>query len=58
MISITTNFTLKELEHMNSWIQDFEPCKYCDSARRKITEAIELATIATEAKGIQEETMR
>lgn len=50
MVSITTNFTLKELQHMNAWMQGVEPCEYCDSARRKITEAIELAQIAEEAK--------
>lgn len=59
MVSVTTNFTIEELRHINMWIV-MAPggCEHCDSAKKKISEALELGEIAEHAKGIQEESMR
>jgi len=51
MVSITTNFTVEELEHIAmEFGHGVMRCDVCKSAMRKIKEAIELGTIAEEAK--------
>jgi len=50
MVSVTTNFTVEELKHINCFFLAGEDCEVCKSAKRKIVEAIELGTIAEEAK--------
>jgi hypothetical protein len=59
MVSVTTNFTLDELKHINMFISPAPgQCDICDSAKKKIVDALELGVIAQEAKGIQQESMR
>ena len=59
MVSVTTNFTLQELRCINMFIAPAPgQCESCDSAKKKIVDAIELAEIAERARGIQEESIR
>jgi hypothetical protein len=53
MVSVTTNFTVEELRHINMWISMSGGCEFCASAKKKIVEAIDLGTIAEEAKRCQ-----
>jgi hypothetical protein len=58
MVSVTTNFTLEELKHINVFFWAETECEVCIAAKKKIVDAIELAEIAERARGIQEESIR